>query len=83
MAQIFTSMALFTFAMSAATSGALLLKGDKEEEGTIKGINLKGGTYNFTLHRQYLQQLAKNGLSYVPVVGKYFDNKKSLEAFMN
>jgi hypothetical protein len=77
-AQVFTSFSLYALAMSAAQSGALLLKGgDKEEEGVLKGSNLKGGTYNSTLHKEYLLQVAKNGLSYFPLVGKYFDNKKT------
>jgi hypothetical protein len=76
-AQIFTSFSLYTLAQTAAQSGALLLKGgDKEEEGVLKNTNLKGGTYNATLHKEYLLQIAENGLSYVPFVGKYFDNKK-------
>jgi hypothetical protein len=71
-AQAVTSFAIYGFAMSAVTAGAILAKEEPEKEKQLKNAQLRGGLYNATLHREYLVAKAK-GL---------FSGAKTPEAFI-
>jgi len=63
-AQIATATAIQTFALSAVKSGALLLGDDEEKNKNLKGMNLRGGLYNASLHAEYLMAKAQNLTNY-------------------
>ena len=56
-AQAVTSVAIYTFAMSAVKAGAVLTGGgdDPEKEKALKKYGLRGGLYNATLHWEYIK----------------------------
>lgn len=56
-AQAVTSVAIYTFAMSAVKAGAILTGGgdDPEKEKALKKYGLRGGLYNATLHWEYIK----------------------------
>jgi hypothetical protein len=63
-AQIATATAIQSFALSAVKSGALLLGDDEEKNKNLKGMNLRGGLYNASLHAEYLMAKANNLTNY-------------------
>ena len=63
-AQIATAIAIQSFALSAVKSGALLLGDDEEKNKNLKGMNLRGGLYNASLHAEYLIAKGKNLTNY-------------------
>ena len=76
-AQIATATALQTFALSAVKAGAILLADDEEKNKNLKGMNLRGGLYNASLHAEYLFATSKNIIS--PVTNYLgFTNQKPI-----
>jgi len=78
LAQIVTAVALRSFALSAVKAGAILLADDKEKNKNLKGMNLRGGLYNASLHAEYL---IANGQNLVTGATNFFGftNKKPIE----
>lgn len=82
-AQAVTSVAIYSFAMSAVKAGAILTGGgdDPEKEKALKKYGLRGGLYNATLHWEYLaSQAGKVSPSIASFMSK--DWKKDTDNFL-
>ena len=56
-AQNLTSSMIYFFVSTAFKSGALLMGGEEEKEKELAVVNLKGNSYNRTLHMEYIADL--------------------------
>ncbi len=68
-AQMVTSFAIYSFAISAVKSGAIMIKEEPEKEDALRPAQLRSGLYNATLHREYMLQ---NGKNLINTAGKTF-----------
>jgi hypothetical protein len=72
-AQNLTSSMIYFFVSTAFKSGALLMGGEEEKEKELSVVNLKGNTYNRTLHMEYIADLfsGKDVSNFLAKRGKY------------